>query len=368
MIKLKLFGQPTSTFEYVKMRIAEDTNRAGIEISIQEITDIESFIREGIISVPTIKVNNHFEIRYDDKKSINEFIRNTIQQILREENYGQMKKIIVPTDFSDTAHNAFDFAKHLADHFGGMIKAVHAYHPMAADIDGMTYIDPEIEITRRKQLSDFVDSVNKEWVGEKKSRAFVEKEFLTGFASDEIRKMTHGGMYDYVVIGSTGSSGSFKKLFGSVSTEVVAASKCPVFVVPPNVKFKPFKNILYASDDPRLDSIVLRFVAQIGESFDAVIHPVHVKDDDTTYPDYDILELMKERYPKAKLQEAIIYHEDIKEALNEYIENENIDLLVMATKRRSLWNNLFHTSMTKRMAMNTKIPLLVYHQDDVVKN
>lgn len=39
----------------------------------------------------------------------------------------KVKKILVPTDFSETSHNAFEYAIHLADDLGASIIVLHTY-------------------------------------------------------------------------------------------------------------------------------------------------------------------------------------------------------------------------------------------------
>ncbi|MFM9952206.1 MAG: universal stress protein [Saprospiraceae bacterium] len=50
--------------------------------------------------------------------------------------------------------------------------------------------------------------------------------------------------------------------------------------------------------------------------------------------------------------------------MNQYAEMEKIDLIVMATRHRSFWEQLFHKSQTKQMALHTHLPMLVLHQGD----
>ena len=46
------------------------------------------------------------------------------------------------------------------------------------------------------------------------------------------------------------------------------------------------------------------------------------------------------------------------DGLQGWIDNNNIDILVMLTHRRTLIGTLFNSSMTKKMSYHTNIPLL----------
>jgi len=53
--------------------------------------------------------------------------------------------------------------------------------------------------------------------------------------------------------------------------------------------------------------------------------------------------------------------DNVEKAMNNYVENNPIDLVAMITTKGNLFNNLFHDSITKQAAMHTKMPLLVMH-------
>ena len=51
----------------------------------------------------------------------------------------------------------------------------------------------------------------------------------------------------------------------------------------------------------------------------------------------------------------------VAEGLNDYAVRHRIDLIVMARPNRDFWENIFHKSVTKAMALNTKLPILIFH-------
>ena len=54
---------------------------------------------------------------------------------------------------------------------------------------------------------------------------------------------------------------------------------------------------------------------------------------------------------------------DVKEGIDHYLEEKQVDLVVMSTHKKTILERLFMQSNTKLMAMQTKVPLLVYHKD-----
>ena len=240
MINLRLYGQPTSTYEYVKMKIKESAENAGIDLNITEIKDIQALIKEGIESIPTIKVNEHIDLSYDGKEELNHFVSRVNIALLQEENFGTMKKIIVPTDFSETSWNAVAYAYGMAEEINGVLDIVHCYLPSAVDVN--TLADQSIKSLKQKQLDDFFEKVNTQWVGEKSTSPVLTKTFKLGFPVEEIIK--HADAEEaFVIMGSTGDTGTFKQFFGSISTTVAHRSKRPVFIIPPEAAYTSIKSI-----------------------------------------------------------------------------------------------------------------------------
>jgi nucleotide-binding universal stress UspA family protein len=50
---------------------------------------------------------------------------------------------------------------------------------------------------------------------------------------------------------------------------------------------------------------------------------------------------------------------DVVASINQYVADKNVDLLVMAKHNRSFFDRLFHSSLSKKMAIHSHIPLLV---------
>ena len=58
MIEVKLFGQPTSTYEYAKKTLMDEASKAGVAVHLTEVNDVNSYISEGVRSVPTFRIND----------------------------------------------------------------------------------------------------------------------------------------------------------------------------------------------------------------------------------------------------------------------------------------------------------------------
>lgn len=277
-----------------------------------------------------------------------------------------MKKILVPTDFSETAKRAFYYAAQFAARTGGAtIKVVHAFMPeVASEYHVLPPIDEYLK-AREEQMTDFMQEVLSNLNGITDSLDY-ESDILVGFAADEISAMSNE--YDLIVMGSTGQGGIIGKLFGSVSSGVTQRAHCPVLLVPKDVDFKNIDHILYACSCDEIEDDVIDDLKAFNAAFNANIHFIHVQSDKEEDFDKTKAEIFEELFddgnPTFSFEFSEIKGGNVSDSLTDYAEGNNIDLIVMVTRHRNMWEQLFHRSETKRMALGSHYPLLVFHADD----
>jgi hypothetical protein len=72
---------------------------------------------------------------------------------------------------------------------------------------------------------------------------------------------------------------------------------------------------------------------------------------------------LKDSYNEETLTSAHLSGEDFEMTLQNFIIENDIDILVMVTYQHKLWNRMFNPSKTKRMSYHTNIPLLAIPAD-----
>ena len=362
MIEVTMYGQHTSAYEYIKMMLLQNTKKANVDLKITEINDWMEIVRQKVPSLPTIRVNNHIDMSYTQDQNINQYVHKLTTEILKEENYGAMTKIIVPTDFSDTATNALVYAHNLSRKVNGMIKLIHIYRPEVAHIDNLVVVDKEVEDAKRKELDDFVQKINQSWIGASNDYIPMEGIFKVGFAAEEIQSYVKEPYDEHlIVIGSTGSTNNLKKLFGSVSLQLIKSSPCPVLVVPPKSTYNGIRQILFTVDNFEKDKLACQSVLKWAEQQGATLHMLHVNTDGSSYPEEKMLEKCSINAPSVKTVFSEISGSEVITEMENYVYDHDIDLLAMTTYDRSFFKDLLHKSISKQMALHATIPLLIVH-------
>lgn len=274
-----------------------------------------------------------------------------------------MNNILVPVDFSDTAANAVRYALQFAARQGQpAIKVVYVFMPQV-DSEYPNFIPPMTEFSklRHQMLDEFIAGIENTGAV---SGVAIEKEVWVGFPADEIIKHSHE--QDLIIMGTTGEGGILNKVFGSVSSAVAQRADCPVILVPTEADFKPIHHILYASR--HYEAADQRMVAQLLEfnrAFKAHIHFVHVRDAASDRFGQEKEGIFSTLFaggePSFAFEIAELEADSVAEALNEYAEQHHTELVVLVTRRRNLWEQLFHKSQTRNMARITRKPVMVLH-------
>ena len=143
----------------------------------------------------------------------------------------ELKRILVPTDFSEHSEQAARYAAELAKRFGAEIHCIHVVD-IPADLQGTSayymtgpseqFLD-QIREESKKNLETFAQ---KNLAG-----AAVQTAFLEGSPFVQISRYAQEQKIDLVVIATHGRTGLKHVLFGSVAEKVVRKAPCPVLVV-----------------------------------------------------------------------------------------------------------------------------------------
>lgn len=132
-----------------------------------------------------------------------------------------IRRILHPTDFSECAQLAFEFACVLAQRYGADLHVLHvASHPVVAPVEGMPG-------HYREELSARLSVMRA-----KERDVRVESQLLFSNApATEISRVARDIKADLVVMGTHGRTGLRRLLLGSVAAHVMQRAPCPVVTV-----------------------------------------------------------------------------------------------------------------------------------------
>lgn len=275
-----------------------------------------------------------------------------------------MKKFLVPTDFSETSKNAANYAAQMAAAIpGAKVILINVSDKFTAGSDSSPLTETKKD--RRTILSQALAHMGDEM----RSVANVEIEFVIEEGSSLVetleRYVRHQGI-QMIIMGITGASRLEQLFIGSNTLDMVDAGVCPVMIVPPDAKYHPIKNVLFASDFKEVETTVpAEPVKSVLDLFRASLHIVNV--DAEHY--VDITEEYKEQ--RVKLETMLgsyqpefyfIRQYDFLDAVSQFTQDKNIDVIVTVPKEHAFLSGLFKTSHTKKLAYHSHVPIIAIHE------
>ena len=286
-----------------------------------------------------------------------------------------MKKItsiLVPTDFSTVAMNAYRYALQLADALDAGIDLMYSIPPATSSPGYGTFVDtltPTLENEARKDIHEFLAQGLRE-VNDKLKRipsvqAFVE----IGDLRFSIRRHVEHENSQLIVMGTAGRHDGWDDFLGTNASFLVNKAPCPVLVIPPNGVYAPIKSICFATDLEDVATLQAGSVLRALRPFDPAIHFLHVRqaDEETTAYDFDLLREVFDR-PQAGTRASFASREseDIVGTVFAYAFEVKCDLVVMHRPDRSWFRRLLNKSNTSEAALRARLPLLIITARDLV--
>ena len=286
-----------------------------------------------------------------------------------------MKKIIVPTDFSNQAMNALDLAAEIAKKTGAQIVLMHVIEyaksaptfmgsytlnttasiSTGVDMDDIYYI--ELYKRRRQQMADVisdplyadVDLVDKIMLGNPYHA--IEEEITSSDA-------------DMIVMGTTGVSDWEESLIGSTAEKVVRHASCPVLTLREPVKMENIHKIVFAGDFKDKKPSYIDKVKMIRKLFDAELHLVFINTPNHFYNERDIKRNMI-AFAKANGLDNhhthVYCHKHEEEGIVWFTEDHKMDLVMLATEGRTGFSRLFEHSIAEDVVNFSKKPVITFN-------
>ena len=273
-----------------------------------------------------------------------------------------MKTILVPIDFSENATQAIAAAKVIASKNEAELVFLHAYQPYVTDISLPVTVNT---LPVYKELEDSYKAQLEEHVVQARQEGFkAEGVWETGGIHDAIIKNAEELVADLIVVGRTGKGGFMDKLIGSAATNIASDAPCPVLVIPPQVTSIDFKRIVYATQLEFEEMNNLRQVATLARLLGTKLTFIKISslEQPNIQSDEQFIEQMTTGLgiPAS----AIVIHKGggVQEGIEKHCKEVHADMLIVSTRERGFLEQfIINPSITKKLVIETHIPLLVYH-------
>ncbi|QDA62144.1 universal stress protein [Hymenobacter jejuensis] len=281
-----------------------------------------------------------------------------------------MQNILVPTDFSPEAHNAFEVATQLAHRTGGHITLLHVVDAPAASgmittggiVGGSSrhgvYMVQLLQQTKRRMHELMYE------VARKFPEVQVQDRIATGHVDDSILEVIQEHQIDLVVVGAQ-EHHAVTHLFtpDSHAERLVRLSPCPVLTVKHPAPNFDVHSIVFASDFAAEADLAVPSLRQVCTAFPEA--ELHLLDVVTSAEQADAaLERIKafaQRHQLAAYQPDVYNAPKVRAGIPRYVEQAHPDLVVMLSHGHTGLRHFLQGSVAEAVAVETAAPVLTFH-------
>ncbi|WP_445453001.1 universal stress protein [Flavobacterium sp. 25HG05S-40] len=272
-----------------------------------------------------------------------------------------MKKILVPTDFSDHAHYALQVASQIAKKNGGEIILLHMLElpHQAGDALGSGHDLPEIMLFKNSAINRLEDLMDDECLDGLKVSEIIQFEL----AFDGIMKVSEKNDIDLIVMGSHGASG-FKEMFiGSNAEKVVRNSEIPVLIIKKDAGEFNVNKFVFASDFT--DEIKKPFakVVQFANKFGAELELAMINTPSSFKPTHIAEEIMKNFVAGFSIDKYTIniYNDvNVENGILNFANHIDADLIGVSTHGRKGIAHFFNGSISEDLVNHSLRPVVTF--------
>ncbi|SHG68520.1 universal stress protein [Flagellimonas flava] len=278
-----------------------------------------------------------------------------------------MQKILIPTDFSDNAWNAIDYAMQLFRNKECTFYLLNTYTPvipsgrfMAKMIDGVRIVDA-VRDSSQEGLRKTVERIQSKY---RNPNHRFETVSSFNLLTEEVKDIVDSFGIHLVVTGTKGASGIEEVFMGSNTVRIIKnTKKCPILAIPQYFEFVTPTEIAFATDFNRFYSdSELEPLLELSRMFDATIRIVHVQYGIKALSELQQFNLnMLRRYLNGTEHYVHTVSElnSVSQTLEVFSQELNIHLLAMLNYQHSYMEQMTREPIVKRTAFHTQIPLLV---------
>lgn len=278
-----------------------------------------------------------------------------------------MKKILVPTDFSEQAGYALkvahDFAlKNQAEIF--LLNVIEAPVTPSFSVVGMDTYEPldniyliELRNKLKEQMEGIIDDY-------KNMDVKMSYEITIGNTYSNINSAIAENEVDMVIMGSKGTSGIDEFFIGSNTERIVRHSTRPVLTVKKPIDINKIKNIVFASTFNEDQSKVVKELQKLQKLFKATLHLLYVNTPLVFESTRTVRKLMEDFAFTNNIENYTmnIWNESIEEdGIILFAEDIDADMIAMGTHGRTGFLHLLSGSIAEDIVNHAKRLVWTYN-------
>lgn len=272
-----------------------------------------------------------------------------------------MKRILVPTDFSETADNALNVAADLAKKYDSEIYLLHLLELPLEEIDALGgHSDlPEAMFFMKLAHKRFEDVMDRPQLKELTIHEVVK--FNQTFSG--VMAACNEFDIDLIIMGSHGVSGLKEIFIGSNTEKVVRSSQIPVLVIKKEHETFDINSFVFASDFNKDNKETYKQASILAEYLDAKMHLVMVNTPNNFITTKEARARIDDfiNHVDFKNYDVHVYNdESVEKGILNFADGLNADLIGISTHGRQGIAHIFNGSISEDLVNHANRPVITF--------
>lgn len=276
-----------------------------------------------------------------------------------------MKTIIVATDFSPASLQAANYAADMALAINADLLLFHVCD-IPTNYTEIPYPASDIIPGIIKNAETEIEKLENQLLLRTSCKVKISSEVKIGLVIAELAEACERVHPYSVVIGMHGAGAVERFLFGSNTLSAIRNLAWPLIIVPPDASFKAIKKIGLACDFKKvIDTTPVKEIKTLVQDLHAELHVLHVREANERSHAAEIAEesgWLQELLDELKPVYHILENENVEEGIFRFVDNNQVDLLIVIPKKHSLAERLFVKGHTRELALHTHMPVMAVHE------
>ena len=269
-----------------------------------------------------------------------------------------MKTILATTDFTQESRAAVNYAARLALINKCELQILHAtYIPVISDafID-VTVTLEEVEKSDKEKMADLVRHIQSKQGPALRIKGINE----VGLTEELLKEKITQPEDTLVVIGVKHVEKFSRAVFGSTATSLAGQIPCPLMIIPPEARFRPWKKLAFAFDNKEIPvKSGIRFIKEMAGRYGSKLHFVHVMSIEEETKDSTPISAIRDIIGGESHVHFLEGKDDTVATVRDWIRRYKANVVVMVARKHNIFWRMFNESHTKEMAFESSVPVLV---------
>ena len=276
-----------------------------------------------------------------------------------------MKKILVPTDFSNNAYAALHYATQLFEKEKCLFYVLHSFENEKNRLEGTITLEKkgpkfaQLYQESKSKLTAIIHRINSDAPNDLHNfKSISSSEDLT----TEINNIVKKRAIDFVCIGSKGVTASQDIFLGSNTLSIIKEIKgAPLIIVPQQLDYEPIEKIAFTTGFKRAyEPIEMEPLQYISKLTEAPVHILHIRNEESMNDEkrknfHQLFHLLTEVHRES----SWVSNKSVYKGVMDFVTQENIQLLAMIYYKHNPIFNIFREAVIKNIVKHIAIPFLI---------